>query len=57
MDNLRKRGEPDRIRINVHEAWELQYWSTHLRVTPQQLIAAVKAVGPMVDDVRRPLGR
>jgi hypothetical protein len=57
MDNLRLRGPADRKRINVHESWELQYWANHFRVTPQQLIYAVRSAGVMVDDVARYLGR
>ena len=57
MDNLRLRGPADRKRINNHEAWELQYWSQHFRVHPQTIVQAVRAVGVMVDDVARFLGR
>jgi hypothetical protein len=34
-DDKSKRGPEDRIRINVHEAYELQYWSTQLGVSTQ----------------------
>jgi len=33
-------GPPDRDRINVHEAYEVQYWSKKVGVTPEQLKAA-----------------
>lgn len=56
-DDRTKRGPQDRSRVNVNEQYELDYWSKHLGVTPQQLRDAVKAVGPMVDDVRRYLGK
>ena len=56
-DDLSNRGPQDRTRINVHEPWELQYWSNHLGVTPEQLKAAVQKVGVMVSDVRRHLGK
>ena len=55
-DDLSKRGPADRSRINVHEAWELRWWSQHLGVTEQQLRDAVKVVGPKVSDVKRHLG-
>lgn len=56
-DNLHLRGQPDRSRINVHEDYELRYWSNKFGVTPDQLRAAVRAVGPMAHDVARHLGR
>ncbi len=56
-DDLNKRGPADAARVNVNEAWELSYWSAKFGVTPETLKAAVKAVGVMVVDVRRYLGR
>ncbi len=56
-DNLTNRGPADRARINVHESWELDYWCKEFGVTPEQLKAAVKAVGVMVVDVRRHLSK
>ena len=56
-DNLLMRGLQDRIRINVNEPWELHDWSEKLGVTADRLRAAVGAVGPMVADVRRYLGK
>jgi hypothetical protein len=56
-DNLQNRGPADRSRINVHEAWEVRWWTQELRVTEAQLRAAVNAVGVSVSAVRRHLGR
>ena len=55
-DNLEKRQPEDRKRINVSETWELEYWSKKLKVSPDQLKAAVKASGPTVTAVRKHLG-
>lgn len=44
-------GKADRMRINVHEDYELHDWSKKFGVTPDELRAAVKAVGPMAADV------
>ena len=52
-DNKKKTGKPDRIRINTSEPYEMQYWKKELGVSPQQLTGAVRAVGPMVKDVRK----
>ena len=34
-DNTHDTGKPDRERINVHEPYELRYWSKELDVTPE----------------------
>jgi hypothetical protein len=56
-DNLNLRGPRDRSRVNVHEDYELKYWSTKFGVTHEQLRAAVTAVGVMAHDVARYLGK
>jgi hypothetical protein len=56
-DNLQNRGPQDRARVNTSESWELGYWTKEFGVTEEQLKAAVKAVGPMVVDVRKHLGK
>ena len=56
-DDLNKRGQQDRIRINVNEEHEVRYWTQELGVTREELERAVKAVGVMVDDVRKYLGK
>lgn len=54
-DDLNKRGQQDRIRINVNEEHEVRYWTQELGVSREELERAVKAVGVMVEDVRRHL--
>jgi hypothetical protein len=56
-DNKSKRGPADRTRINVHESYEVEYWTKELGCTKQQAIDCVKNVGVMVSDVRRCLGK
>lgn len=56
-DNLNERGPQDRSRINVNEAWELQYWTRKFGVSEQQLKDAVKAAGPSADAVGKHLGK
>jgi hypothetical protein len=56
-DDLHNRGPQDRNRVNTSEEWELKYWTKAFDVTVDQLKAAVKAVGPMVADVRKKLGK
>ncbi len=56
-DDPTKTGRADRDRINIKQDYEVQDWSKSLGVTPDQLRKAVQAVGPMVADVKRHLGR
>lgn len=56
-DDLSNRGPQDRTRINVHEPWELNYWTKELGLTAEELKQAVKEAGVMVADVRRHLGQ
>jgi Protein of unknown function (DUF3606) len=40
-------------RIGIKHEWELRGWSREFGVTPQELKAAIAAVGVRVDAVRR----
>ena len=44
-DNLSNRGPQDASKINVHESWELDYWSKKFGVTKDELKKAVSEVG------------
>jgi hypothetical protein len=55
-DDLHNRGPQDRNRINLHEPWEVQYWTKTLGVTKEELERAVKSAGSSsVDTVRQHL--
>lgn len=56
-DNLQNRGQQDRSRINVHEDYEVRHWTEALGVSKEELVKAVKAVGPSVSAVREHLGK
>lgn len=56
-DNLHLRGQPDRSKVNIHEPWEVDYWTKKWGVTAQQLRAAVSTVGTGVAAVARHLGK
>ena len=56
-DDLTKRRPQDTTKVNIHESWELAWWSNHFGVTKERLIEAVKAVGTSADAVRRHLGK
>jgi len=57
MDDLKKNGTADRTQINMHEAWELDYWTKELGVSKSELEKLVKKVGNSTAAVRRELGR
>jgi hypothetical protein len=54
-DNLHNRGPQDRSRINLHEKWEVQYWTRELGVSEEELEQAVKQAGNSVNAVREHL--
>jgi hypothetical protein len=54
-DNLQSRGPQDRSRINLHEKWEVQYWTNELGVTEEELQEAVKTAGSSANAVREHL--
>ena len=55
-DNLNKKEPQDGNKVNIHETWELAYWTKHFGVTAAQLIAAVKKVGTSKAAVKKELG-
>ena len=57
MPDDKSRTAADRKRINVHEDYELRYWSQKFGVSHDRLKTAVKKVGDMADDVARELGK
>jgi len=50
-DDKTKTSGQDRTRINVNEDYEVRDWAKKLDSTPDQLRAAVKAVGDRAADV------
>ena len=56
MDNKNKKDYRDRVRININEKYEVQYWSKHFNVTPAKLKKAVNEVGVTVKKVKAHLG-
>ena len=54
-DDKRNPGRPDRERINMEEAYEVEYWCERFGVSQEELAAAVKKVGSMASDVQREL--
>ena len=55
-DDKSKRGQQDRSRINMHEDYEVRYWTKYLGVSRDELQRAVDKVGPSAASVRKELG-
>jgi hypothetical protein len=56
-DGLKDRGARDRSRVNVHEDYEVRYWTEKWGVTKDQLVEAVERAGVSVQAVARELGK
>ena len=56
VDDKRKRGRPDRSKINMSEDYEIKYWAKELGVTRAELHRAVDKVGNAAAAVRKELG-
>jgi hypothetical protein len=56
-DDLKDRGAQDRSRVNVHEDYEVRYWTQKWDVSKEQLTAAVQKVGVSVNAVAHELGK
>jgi hypothetical protein len=56
-DDKSNRGPADRARVNIHERYELEYWSKEFGVTPAKLRELVGKHGVMAADIRKALGK
>lgn len=56
-DDKNIRGPADAARINIHEDYEIRYWTNKFGCTKAQLVACVQRVGVMAADVKRCLGK
>lgn len=54
-DDKSRRGPLDSKRINLNEAYEIDYWCERFACTEAQLRYAVQKVGPLVEEVKREL--
>ena len=53
--DLKKRASPDRSKINMHEPYEVKYWTKELGVNRDQLQKIVDKVGNAAAAVRKEL--
>jgi Protein of unknown function (DUF3606) len=56
-DDLGNRGAQDRGRINIHEDYEIRYWTEKWGISNEQLVSAVRKAGVSSDAVARELGK
>ena len=52
-DDKKNTGPADDKRINIHEDYEVTYWTKKFGCTKEQLTTAVKAVGVMAAEVEK----
>ena len=57
MDDLKKKGASDRTKINMNEAWEVDFWTHELAVSKDELQKVIDKVGNSSAAVRRELGQ
>jgi len=53
MDNKNNVGSPDHDRINIHENYEVEYWTKTLGISSEELRKAVEAVGTSAEAVKK----
>jgi hypothetical protein len=56
MDSLTKKDQRDRSKMNIHEDFEVKYWTKELGVSRGELQKAVDKVGNSAAAVRKELG-
>lgn len=57
MSDDKSKTVAERKRINIHEDYELRFWSKKCGVSPNELRCAVSKVGVFADDTRRQFAR
>lgn len=55
MDDKTNRGPQDRVRIDIHEDYEVEYWTDKFGCTREQLAAAVAKAGTSASAVEAAL--
>ena len=54
-DNLTKRDQPDRSKINMKQDYEVHYWTKHLNISKEELHKVVDKVGNSAAAIRKEL--
>jgi hypothetical protein len=53
-DDKNNRGNPDRLRININEDWEIDYWTKKLGVSREKLTELVRQHGDSAEKYVKP---
>ena len=56
-DDLTRRGQPDRSKINMSEDYEVKYWTRHFGVSREELQRVVDRVGNSAATVAKEFSR
>jgi uncharacterized protein DUF3606 len=56
-DDKQNRGGPDRSRMNMHEDYEVRYWTETLGVSKERLAELVAQHGTSAAKVRAAIGK
>jgi len=56
-DDKSKRGPQDRFKVNLHEDYEVEYWTKRWGVSRDQLTKAVEKAGNGAEAVAKALGK
>jgi hypothetical protein len=56
-DDTAKRDYRDHDRINIHQDYELRYWTKVLEVTPEKLRQTVEKVGVTATELHKAFGK
>ncbi len=56
-DDKTKTAPQDASRVNVHEDYEVRYWTKKWNISPQELKDAVSSVGVSVKAIEKKLGK
>lgn len=57
MNNKGKVDKHDKYAINIHDKYEIEYWSTKFGVSAEELLKAVEEVGNSSIDVKEYIKR
>jgi Protein of unknown function (DUF3606) len=53
MDNMNFIGSRDRDKINIHENYQVEYWTKFLGTNREELIKAVSVAGNSANEVKK----
>jgi len=56
-DDKTKSAPQDSSKINIHEDYEVEYWTKNFGCAPQELKDAVEKVGTGIEAVKKALGK